>query len=253
MGHSDQSPEEKHQDNKQLSNENNTIRTEGRPTEQPQNSESSDRKEKWWKRIDQSLLSTIALTIISLGALLVSIYQTRVLSLQQEVMAEQQRIMTQNAKAQAWPNIEISSASRTYNMITSKLRIDVTNTGTGPAIVENVTIRYAGKYIQSWWDLWTLGILPDSIPQTVGSVSTISDRVIQAGEQFVFLSLDNNPALMNYLYQKMRNGNGPVITVCYKSVFNDHWQLSTTLGSPEKDRAIAVDSCLSVGNTAFLH
>ena len=33
--------------------------------------------------------------------------QTRVLSQRQEVMAEQQRIMTESAKAQLWPNLEV--------------------------------------------------------------------------------------------------------------------------------------------------
>lgn len=69
-------------------------------------------KKKSWSA-DQSLIATLALAVISLCALFVSIYQTRVLSMQQEVMAEQQRIMMESAKAQLWPNIEVGYMNST--------------------------------------------------------------------------------------------------------------------------------------------
>ena len=202
---------------------------------------SFDEKSTRWRNIDRTLLSTVALAIISLCALFVSIYQTRVLALQQQ-------IMTKSAKAQAWPNIEVSSIN---NGSINVLKFAIANTGTGPAIIENVSVRYDGANLRSWWDLWHLNILPDTIPQSLGTISTISNRVIQAGEQYDFLVIDNNRPLLEYIYKDMRAGKGPIVTVCYKSVFDDHWLLKTRIGASNAIRAAPTNACLSVESTTF--
>lgn len=219
--------------------------------------DSTQEKDKgWWNKIDQTLLSTIALTFISFCALFVSIYQTQVLSLQQEVMAEQQRIMTENAKAQAWPNIEVSYMKSTVGDTTGialrAMEFSIANTGTGPAIVEGVTVQFKEMYLKGWWELFNAGNLPDTIPNAFDTVDEIAGQVIQAGEQYTFLSFNNNEPMMNYLFDEIQEGNGFTITICYKSVFDDHWQLKEKIGSLNL-RAVPVDSCTIADSIAFFN
>ena len=209
-----------------------------------------EKDEGWWNKIDQTLLSTIALTFISFCALFVSIYQTRVLSLQQEVMAEQQRIMTENAKAQLWPNVEVGLAEGYDGNTIEELEILVSNTGTGPAIVEGVTVQYNGKYADGWWNLWSHANLPDSIPRTISN-EALNGGVIQVGERVTFLSLKGNLPLMEFLMKDINNKTGPTITVCYKSVFDDYWQIETALQPLDSKRATSVESCTVPDSITF--
>ena len=57
-----------------------------------------EKKKKWY--LDRSAVSTVAVVVINLCALIVSIYQTRLLSLPQQVMVEQQEIMIDWLKAE---------------------------------------------------------------------------------------------------------------------------------------------------------
>ena len=227
------------------------------PEQPPVNNPAAPEQKKRWT-IDQSLLATVSLSIISLCALIVSIYQTRVLSSQQEVMAgqqrimaEQQRIMTESAKAQLWPNVEISRYRANKQDSIYQLGFTVANTGTGPAIIEGITIKYQGKYAKSWKSLFKLINLPDTISSTVDN-QLLSGRVVQAGEQTTFLDVSSYPPLMNYLARILfQEENPPEITVCYKSVFNDYWLLTTELGGSEYARSLSEDSCVIADSIAF--
>ena len=237
----DQSSEESHKYTKVPSDGNNQISSGNSPEDGG----------RWWERIDHSLFATIALTIISTCALFVSIYQTRVLSLQQEVMAEQQRIMTENAKAQLWPNVGIGRSRGYENGVISELDFSIGNTGTGPAIIERVTLQYQGKYARNWWELFNLTNLPDTIPQIITN-SRISGRVLQSGEGSVFLSLSDNQPLMEHFARIIEEEQGITVTICYKSVFDDHWLLEAKLGEAG-ERAFPVETCSIADSSAFTY
>ena len=204
----------------------------------------------WWQRIDHVLLSTVALTVISLCALFVSIYQTRVLSLQQEVMAEQQHIMLETAKAQLWPNVEVGKNRGYKDGKIDLLEFTIANTGTGPAVIENVTVQYQEQYARSWGELFDLIRLPDSIPRTSDNAS-INGRVLQSGHFSTFLSMSNYPALMEYMNQVVTKDEGIIITICYRSVFHDYWEIETKYGKSGFGRVTPVDTCIVIENTAF--
>lgn len=205
-------------------------------------------KGKW--KIDHYVASTVALVFISLCALFVSMYQTRVLSQQQEVMSAQQEIMMRNAKAQLWPNLEVGRVSGYRGNTVEELQFEVKNTGTGPAIVEGVTVSYDGQYAASWWDMWSLADLPDSIPRTISN-EIVAGRVIQAGEQFPCLSLNDNQPLMEFLAREIKNQRGPVITVCYRSVFDEHWLLEREMWGVDYRRARPIEACAIADSIAF--
>ncbi|MGB3850783.1 MAG: hypothetical protein WA958_12510 [Tunicatimonas sp.] len=200
--------------------------------------------------IDQSLLATVALSIISLCALIVSIYQTRVLSQQQEVMAEQQRIMTESAKAQLWPNVEIGRNRGYEDGVTlSMLDFTIANTGTGPAIIEGATVQYEGKYAKNWDGLFRLMNLPDTI-STLKNDAPISSGVLPTGDFRTVLGLSINQPLMEYIGRVVDNESF-TITICYRSVFNDYWLREHKDGPRGFDRLTPVDSCVIADSIAF--
>ena len=231
------------------------------PQEKPNNDASkstatSDKKR--WK-VDHYVASTLALVVISMCALVVSIYQTRVLSQQQEVMSAQQEIMAaqqemtmRNAKAQLWPNLEVGLEIGYDGSTIEELGFEIMNTGTGPAIIEGVTVEYNGGYAGSWWDMWSLAQLPDSITRTISN-DVVASRVIQAGEGYNFLSLNGNQALMEFFREELRNQNGPTITICYRSVFDEYWLLRRKIGEVDYDRAQSVEICTINDSIAFLN
>lgn len=217
-----------------------------------------EKKERKWK-IDNYVASTVALVVISLCALFVSIYQTRVLSQQQDVMSAQQEIMSaqqdimiRNAKAQLWPNLEIGVILGYDGKTIEELGLEIANTGTGPAIIEGVTVEYNDEYAGSWWNMWSLAKLPDSIPRTISN-SMINNRVIQAGERYSFLSLNDNQALMEFLRKEIGEQNGPIITICYRSVFDEYWSLRREIGSVDYDRAQLIEACTINDSIAFVN
>ncbi len=203
------------------------------------------------------MLATVALSIISLGALIVSIYQTRVLSQQQEVMAgqqqimaEQQRIMTESAKAQLWPNVEIDRNRGFEDGITiSMLDFTIGNTGTGPAIIEKVTVQYEGRYARDWGELFRLTNLPDTVSGLVNN-ATLSSGVLPAGQSTTVLGLSINQPLMEHMGRIIEN-EGFIITMCYRSVFNEYWLREHKFGQEDFDRLTPVDSCVIADSIAF--
>ncbi len=225
--------------------------------EQPPVNNAAPAPKKGWT-LDQSLLATVALSIISLGALIVSIYQTQVLSQQQEVMAgqqqimaEQQRIMTESAKAQLWPNVGVgryrSYDSEGRNL--DSLEFTIGNNGTGPAIIESATVQYEGKYAKSWGKLFRLTKYPDTL-STIVYNGSISRRVLPANSSSRVLGLSENQPLMEHIGRIIDN-EGFTITICYRSVFDDYWLYEQKYGQEGFNRLTPVDSCVIADSIAF--
>lgn len=209
--------------------------------------------------VDYYLISTVSLAIISLCALLVSIYQTNVLSGQQEVMNEQQKIMRsqqdlmqRNAKAQLWPRLRVGLDQSYDGAELKSLEFKLSNDGTGPALIEYIAIGYNGNYATSWFNLWSAANIPDSIPRAITN-QLINNRVIQAGERYVFLSLNDNPALMETVLSDIRDGKGLEMTLCYKSVFDEHWIIDGKIDDLVFTVPVQVDSCTTKGKPLFLN
>jgi hypothetical protein len=213
------------------------------------NPAAAERKKGW--TLDQSLLATVALSIISLCALIVSIYQTRVLSMQQEVMAEQQRIMTESAKAQLWPNVGVIRyrAYDSEGKYLDSLEFMIGNNGTGPAIIEKATVQYKGKNVESWGELFKLTNYPDTL-STIVYNGSISRRVLPANSSSRVLGLSENQPLMEHIGRIIDN-EGFTITICYRSVFNEYWLYEQKYGQKGFNRLTPVDFCVIADSIAF--
>lgn len=214
----------------------------------PVDNPTASEPQKSWT-LDQSLLATVALSIISLCALIVSIYQTRVLAQQQEVMAAQQRIMTESAKAQLWPNVEIDRFRGYKDGATiDSLEFVIVNSGTGPAIIEGATVQYEGKYARVWRELYRLTNLPDTV-SGFANTAGFSSGTLPIGQARTILGLSFNQSLMEHMERVEEEGF--TITICYRSVFNDYWLREHKYGRDGFDRLTPVDSCVIADSIMF--
>ncbi|MEM7571383.1 MAG: hypothetical protein AAF433_00730 [Bacteroidota bacterium] len=212
--------------------EQNFAMSAGELPESPQ--EEPPRSKKRWY-FDPQVITAIALTIISVCALLVSLQQTKIL-------AEQQRVTTEAAKAQLWPHLEVDISTGFDDEGIIILRLSVTNSGTGPAIVDRVRLSFRDSVYSDWWDFLRDIPMEDEVSYGITNAG-ISGRVIQAGESYNALVLDDNIPLMRGLYRYLvRSGEHPKIDVCYHSVFDDHWLLKVDLlGERSTEK---VDACM---------
>ena len=144
-------------------------------------------------------------------------------------MSEQTRLLVEQNKAGAWPHLELS-LTRSFSMteegevaLTGYV-IGVTNKGTGPAIVEAVSVKYEGQPVQNWNDLYEVANRPDSV--LLGhSNSSIMNKVVAPNEEINILDLDGNASLRNFVYAL---GDKISMEICYRSVYEDYWKVTRT-------------------------
>ena len=155
----------------------------------------------------------IGVTLISACALIVSVYQTR-------IMTEQRELMFKQAKAEAWPYVSIgASKGHQKDGSIAHFQLLVGNDGVGPAIVKGVRVTYKDFVAKDWWDLFDQFEMPDSV-ETYISNSHINDRIIKIGEEFTGLDLNINLPLAQFYF---REAPQIKIEVLYESVYGDRW------------------------------
>lgn len=168
------------------------------------------------RSLNQRAAIALMATVVSLCALCVSLYQVR--------LAKNQQM------AAVWPYVSIGGHS-TANGPKQAWGITVTNNGLGPAIIEQVRLRYAGKdfAFQTLVDslaAWTSRL--DSLKSMNYAVGAI-DRgtVIPAGNAVEWLAFDLSfsvPASAPPKAQEyFRNLS---IVVRYKSLYGEIWESS---------------------------
>ena len=139
--------------------------------------------------------------MISILALVVSIFETSILREQQ--------------KATVWPYVTISQ-----NYSSSGYELRAINKGVGPALIESVQIEFDGKPMDTY-----LGMLEEAFPNNdrdYGNTkqSNINGVVMQSEEKIVMLSFpwtDTTRLITPELNNKMR------IKLRYCSVLGDCW------------------------------
>ncbi len=152
-------------------------------------------------RVDRlQSMGTIMALIISIIAMVTSIYEANIMKSQQ--------------KSMVWPYLSITQQ---YN--SEGFGIRVTNKGTGPAIVTSVQFDYDGIPIEN------VDALMDSLnpERTFGydimRNSTIGNHVFTSGEEMMLFGLPYNDetriVLKNISKVRMRVG--------YKSVLDEYW------------------------------
>ncbi len=143
------------------------------------------------------MIVALAATVTSICALIVAVQQT-------QIMQEQQR-------ASAWPHLEWLPSN------VPDFRITVSNKGLGPAIVEDVRIRYNGKDYGA--DIERLFRQVPGADTLNFITSTVKGRVVAPGESIDML-LIRDPDKGRFF--TILNGQ-PSIEICYRSVYGEYW------------------------------
>jgi len=151
--------------------------------------------------------------IISLAAMFVSIYEASILKSQQTSMV--------------WPYLDLSQQ---YD--NNGFAIEISNKGTGPAIITSVQVDYNGLPVES------VDILMDSLNpnRTFGydilRNSTLGNQVIMSGETRVVFGLPYNDET-----RVVQSNLGKVrIRIGYKSVLQEHWYFDSQDFSHVKEK-----------------
>jgi len=166
---------------------------------------------------DPQNIIALAVSLISICALVVSIKQTQIMSVQRVLMYEQ-------AKASVWPRLEIgigkSHESEDYSI--TMFILNMTNGGVGPAIITDVRVTFDGKVAQYWGHLFKELGLPKDTDLFYGNRS-INHSIIKIGEDFPFLSLTQNLPVAQGFYD---NREKVTIEIWYESIYGDKWKLT---------------------------
>ena len=158
-------------------------------------------------------IGTALAIIISLAAMFVSIYEASILKSQQTSMV--------------WPYLDLSQQ---YD--NNGFAIEISNKGTGPAIITSVQVDYNGLPVES------VDVLMDSLNpnRTFGydilRNSTLGNQVVMSGETRVVFGLPYNDET-----RVVQSNLGKVrIRIGYKSVLEEHWYFDSQEGSHVKEK-----------------
>ncbi|MDH7446052.1 hypothetical protein [Aquimarina sp. 2201CG14-23] len=195
------------------------------------------------KQIDPNLLIAIGVLIASFAALFVYMRQAA-------IMSEQTEILLQQTKANSWPYLDLSYSynSSGKNDSNKKYSLSVVNKGTGPAIIQNVSISYNNKLVRNWKEFHATLNIPDSILKIGYIKSSISNKVISPNENITFINWSGNSELVDII---RKNAGKIKVSICYKSVFNEFWNLERIGfdGNTKKVTYSEPETCVSNNDT----
>ena len=160
----------------------------------------------------QSIGTALAI-IISLAAMFISFYEASIMKSEQSAMV--------------WPYLDMTQQ---YN--SDGFAIEISNKGTGPAIITSVQVDYNGLPVES------MDILMDSLnpKRTFGydilRNSTIGNQVFMSGEKRIVFGLPYNDETRIV----QRNLGKIRLRIGYKSVLEEHWFYDSEDGSHVKEK-----------------
>ena len=139
------------------------------------------------RTLEPDMIVAICAVVVGLCALGVSFYQTL-------IMREQQRELSEQRRAEMWPNLEMG-----VNNQGDFIRFLVINSGIGPARIKAIRMSHNGEPIRGWDQLLEKVFGRSNIPY---SNSQISDRVLPPGEIIESFGVDGDlvEPLSAYLY-----------------------------------------------------
>ena len=156
------------------------------------------------RRINIELLLGISATFLSLAALIVSIFQTKIAREQQQ--------------ASVWPRITASGGTLDLNFSYS-----IANQGVGPAIIKSVETFYKGKKYP------TLSAL---LFQHTGHLSggylygiLEPETVLKAGDEYELFRLTRNDEPLSFRLEEIVDDSSFHFRVRYADIYGNCWQL----------------------------
>lgn len=163
------------------------------------------------KKITSNTVIAVCALVVSICALVVSVQEMRTIRSQQEAML--------------YPHLTVSP---TYNA--NGFEFYVKNSGTGLAIVDNMTVSMDGKVYDNWLEIID-EVMPDGHDIGYNIVRTNNlQTVITPSERVVLFGIPWNEETR----QLMDNVGEIEIRVCYKSMLEDHWEISNQWKLPKK-------------------
>ena len=126
----------------------------------------------------------------------------------------QANIMQEQQHASSWPYLEWLAV---FNEVDG-FRMEVSNNGTGPAIIKNVNIKVNGVSVETIDSLCVNLIGTDYFPHIIGSVQ---NRVLPPGRIILPIKVVNLE-WAGKLSQAFRN-NRIEYDICYESIYGDQW------------------------------
>lgn len=166
---------------------------------------------------DPQYVIAIGVTVISLCALMVSVMQT-------QLMREESELLREYSRTSVWPRLELGlSKGHNSDESINHFVLSIANNGIGPAIITDVKVSYDGQTASTWWHLFELQEIPDSI-ETYISNHSLNKRIVKAGETVDILNLDNNLPLANVFFRHMKKID---IDIYYESIYKEKWKYDT--------------------------
>ena len=162
-----------------------------------------------WYREPESFIAVAAL-IVSVTAVVVGVYEAA--------------LQRKHDIAEVWPHLELSTW---LNDSTATFRID--NTGLGPGLVKFIDVRVDGRAQHTWNE--ALRTLYGHEPPPHSS-ATAAEHALRPGDQSALVTIpirDLRTDVWGWLGRLS-------VRVCYKSVFDQYWTVTDTLGKADRWR-----------------
>ncbi len=163
---------------------------------------------------------------LSLLAILISLVGTGVSIFETRLLREQQDLMIEEKAASVWPYVRLNMTSN-QSPNTYTIGAKFINKGVGPALLGNIQLFFADEQIPSS-ELFQR--MEDAFPELqlgASSINLIDERmVLSPGEEKTLYSLSytterTQPTVLLELLEKVR------VEACYCSIYGDCWSLGT--------------------------
>jgi hypothetical protein len=160
-----------------------------------------------WYREPETFIALAAL-VVSLTAVAVGIYEAW--------------LQRAHDRAEVWPRLEVGTWTSDSG---ATLRID--NTGLGPALVDYIAVTVDGRPAHDW-----PSVIKSLYGDQVSSFghSTVFEHALRPGDQHAFVHIPAKSVPANFWDAIARL----TVTVCYSSVFHEHWIVVDKPGQSNK-------------------
>ncbi|NMP31290.1 hypothetical protein HII17_06930 [Thalassotalea sp. M1531] len=175
---------------------------------------------KAWYKSPEMIVGLSALTV-SLVAVFVGIYSAY--------------IDRAYARASVWPRLEIF---RSYSGKAETFEYGVTNSGTGPAKIKYVVIKYNDKAIQYWRDIDALSAKDVNFTQ-----SFISNRIISPLQVVNPIKATTASSMIDFINTESQYVS---IDICYCSIYDECWLID------RKNAPANIEECVISEKERFL-
>ncbi|WP_421830457.1 hypothetical protein [Larkinella sp.] len=173
------------------------------------------------KSINIELLLGLSATFLSVAALIVSIFQTRIAREQQQ--------------ASVWPYVQVTS-----NHLDNNFELLLKNNGVGPALIKKVEFSYRGKSESSHTRLLNHIVNTETLQDSVRKAgrfwnAVVPGDVVKAGDQIELYKAVNSGYLAEFLGQVTGDSTFQ-FRITYSDVYGKCWLL-------DRGKVIQLDDC----------